>query len=108
MAKEKRHVIEHKKIKNTKNITKGDRFMKISYIKSSKDKKSFKLFKNLGMDVHEIDDLESIDSKINELIQKQATTIIITSELANCSENIFKKYKNQEMPNIIIVPSRNV
>lgn len=82
--------------------------MKISYIKSSNDKKSFKIFKNLGMDVHEIDDLENIDSKINELIQKQTTTIIITSELANYSENIFKKYNKQEIPNIIIVPSRNV
>lgn len=82
--------------------------MKISYIKLLNDKKSFKIFKNLGMDVHEIDDLEKIDSKINELIQKQTTTIIITSELANYSENIFKKYNKQKMPNIIIMPSKDV
>lgn len=82
--------------------------MKISYIKSSKDQDSFKIFKNLGMDVYEIDELESVDLKIKELIQKQSTTIIITNELANYSENIFKQYNKHDMPNIIIVPSKNV
>ena len=35
--------------------------MAISWVKSSKDNKSFKVFKKLGMAVYEIDDLEEVD-----------------------------------------------
>ena len=42
--------------------------MSISWIKSSNDKKSFKVFKTLGMDVYEIDNLEKTDEKIRELV----------------------------------------
>ncbi|MBQ2916855.1 MAG: hypothetical protein IJE59_01555 [Clostridia bacterium] len=81
--------------------------MAISWIKSSKDKKSFKIFKNLGMDVYEIDDLEKTDAKIKELVEHEYDTIVISNELAGFSGDIIKKYSKTEDINIIIAPSHN-
>ena len=41
--------------------------MKITLLKGSNDKKSFKLFETLGAKVNTIDDLEKTDDKIQEL-----------------------------------------
>ena len=81
--------------------------MAISWIKSSKDKKSFKIFKNLGMDVYEIDDLEKTDAKIKELVEHEYDTIVISNEVASFSGDIIKKYSKTEDINIIIAPSHN-
>ena len=81
--------------------------MSISWIKSSKDKKSFKIFKKLGMDVYEIDDLEKTDHKIKELVEHKYNTIVISNEVASFSEDIVKKYNKMEDINIIIAPSHN-
>ena len=81
--------------------------MAISWIKSSNDKKSFKVFKSLGMDVYEIDDLEKIDDKIKELAIKKYDTIVITKEVASFSSDILKKYSRTENINIIIAPGNN-
>ena len=81
--------------------------MAISWIKSSKDNKSFKLFKNLGMYVYEIDDLEKIDEKINELVKQNYNTIVISNEVAGFSQDIIKKYNKTENINIIIAPCHN-
>ena len=81
--------------------------MAISWIKSSKDNKSFKVFKNLGMDVYEIDDLEKTDEKIRELVEQKYNTIVLTNEVASFSEDIIKKYDKTENINIIIAPSHN-
>lgn len=81
--------------------------MAISWIKSSKDNKSFKVFKGLGMDVYEIDDLEKTDEKIRELIEQKYNTIVISNEVASFSEDIIKKYRKVENINIIISPSHN-
>ena len=81
--------------------------MAISWIKSSKDNKSFKVFKGLGMDVYEIDDLERTDEKIRELVEKKYDTIVLSNEVANFSEDIIKKYNRIENVNIIIAPSHN-
>lgn len=81
--------------------------MAISWIKSSNDKKSFKVFKNLGMDVYEIDDLERTDEKIREIIEQKYNTIVVSNEIANFSEDIIKKYSKTEDINIIIAPSHN-
>ena len=81
--------------------------MAISWIKSSNDKKSFKVFKNLGMDVYEIDDLERTDDKIKELVEQKYDTIIISNEVASFSSDIIKKYSKTEDINIIIAPSHN-
>ena len=40
--------------------------MKISWIRY-KDDDSFKIFKNLGMEVHDIEELDKIDEKLKEL-----------------------------------------
>ena len=81
--------------------------MAISWVKSSKDNKSFKVFKNLGMDVYEIDDLEKTDEKIRELVEQKYNTIVLSNEVASFSEDIIKKYGKAENINIIIAPSHN-
>ena len=81
--------------------------MSISWIKSSKDKKSFKVFKSLGMDVYDIDDLEKTDEKIEELVKEKYDTIVISNEVASFSEDIIKKYSKAEEVNIIIAPGHN-
>lgn len=80
--------------------------MKISWIKSKKDSKSFRFFQNMGLDVYEIEDLEKTDEKINELIQNHCNTIVLTNELAGFSEDIIKKYAKNENINIIISKSK--
>ena len=81
--------------------------MAISWLKSSKDKKSFKVFKSLGMDVYDIDDLEKTDDKIRELAMQKYDTIVISNEVASFSSDIIKKYSKTENINIIIAPSHN-
>ena len=80
--------------------------MGISWLKSSRDNKSFKLFKGLGMDVYEIDDLDKTDEKIKELVEQKYNTIIISNEIASFSEDIIKKYSKAENVNIIIAPGK--
>ena len=80
--------------------------MAISWIKSSKDKKSFKVFKSLGMDVYELDDLEKVDDKIKELVEQKYDTIVISNEVASFSEDIVKKYAKTENIDIIIAPRK--
>ena len=81
--------------------------MAISWIKSSKDNKSFKVFKNLGLDVYEIDDLEKTDEKIRELVEQKYNTIVLSNEVASFSEDIIRKQGKAENINIIIAPSHN-
>jgi len=80
--------------------------MKISWIKSAQDKKSFEIFKNLGFDVFEVNNPEEADGRIEELINNNYSTIIISNELAGFSENIFKKYSSSQKVKIIITPSK--
>ncbi len=80
--------------------------MGISWLKSSNDNKSFRLFKGLGMDVYEIDDLEQTDEKIKELVEQKYNTIVISNEVASFSEDIIKKYNKTEDINIIIAPKK--
>lgn len=78
--------------------------MSISWLKSSNDNKSFKIFKGLGMDVYELDDLEKTDEKIKELVEQKYNTIILSNEIASFSGDIIKKYSKVEDINIIIAP----
>lgn len=80
--------------------------MGISWLKSSNDNKSFKVFKGLGMDVYEIDDLEKTDEKIKELIEQKYNTIILSNEVASFSEDIIKKYNKTDDISIIIAPGK--
>lgn len=88
-----------------KNIS-GDFFMRVTLLKYSNDKKSFKIFETFGADVQKIDDLDKTDDKIKELINKNYTTIIMTNEVASFSENIITKYNKTKDIKIIIAPPK--
>ena len=80
--------------------------MKISFLKTTQDKESYKIAQGFGMDIFEIDDPEGIDNKIQELRQAKYTTIFIPSDLASFSENIIKQYQYDPAIKIIITPSK--
>lgn len=80
--------------------------MKITLLKGSNDKKSFKLFETLGAEIQEVGDLEETDKKIQELVKNDYTTIIVTNEVASFSESIVKKYRKTEDIKIIIAPPK--
>ena len=81
--------------------------MKISCIKSNKDNDSFRFFKGIGCNIVELTDLENIDNEINNLINEKYKTIILSNDVAGFSEDIIKKYKNQDDINIIIAPRKS-
>lgn len=76
--------------------------MKIKWIKSKDDNKSFIFQKNMGLDVEELEDLEQTDSKIKQLIDNKCNTIILSNDVASFSEDIIKKYAKDDSINIII------
>lgn len=78
--------------------------MKISFIKYEKQE-NYQIPKMLGMHIEEVKEPEEIDKKIQELKNKEYTTIIMTNELASFSSNIISKYQNDSI-NIIITPSK--
>ena len=81
--------------------------MKISWLKLKQDNNSFRIFKNIGLDVYDLEEPEDTDKKIQELVNKQYKTIVISNELAGFSEDIIKKYKKAQNINIIIATSKN-
>lgn len=76
--------------------------MSISWLKSSKDSKNFRFAKGFGMDVYEIENLEEADNKIKELVNKNYSTIVLSKEVANFSQDIITKYNRKDNINIII------
>lgn len=80
--------------------------MNISWIKY-KEEDNFKLFKNLGMNVYEIEDLERVDDKIKELVDNECKTIVLSNKVAAFSGDIITKYSNDNNVNIIITPNKN-
>ena len=54
------------------------------------------------MDVFEIENLEEGDDKIQELVDKKYSTIVVTNEVASFSQDIIKKYSKSENVDIII------
>lgn len=80
--------------------------MKLSFLKTAQDKKSYKIAQGFGMDVFEIDDPYRIDTKIEELKNQNYTTIFMSNELASFSENIIKKYQYDPTIKIVITPSK--
>lgn len=81
--------------------------MKISWIKLKEDENSFKIFKNIGFDVYDIEDAEDTDKKIEELVNKKYKTIVLSNELAGFSEDIIKKYNKSPNVNIIIANNKS-
>lgn len=81
--------------------------LKISWLKLKEDKDSFKLFKNIGFDVYDVEDAEDTDKRIQELVNQQYKTIVISNELAGFSEDIIKKYSKSQNINIIIARNKD-
>lgn len=79
--------------------------LSISWIKY-KEENNFRLFKNLGMNVYEIEDLDKVDEKISELISEKFNTIVLSNKVAAFSGDIITKYQNNDKVNIIITPNR--
>lgn len=77
--------------------------MKVSWIRYKNDD-SFRIFKNLGLDVYDIEDVDKVDEKLKELINNNYQTIVLSNEIASFSEDIIKKYKKLEDIRIIIAP----
>ena len=82
--------------------------MKISCIKSNKDKKNFKFAELLGIDVYSIERLDDVDNVLDELVNNKCKTIFISNELAGFSQKIMKEYYNDKDVNIIISKSKRI
>ena len=81
--------------------------MKISWVKLKQDNDSFKLFKNIGLDVYDVEEPDDTDKTLENLVNQHYKTIVISNELASFSEDIIKKYRKAENVNIIIATSKN-
>ena len=81
--------------------------VKVSWIKTKNDTKSFKIFQNLGFDVYNLEEPEDTDKKIEELIKNDCKTIILSNEIASFSNDIITKYKKQDDISIIIASGEN-
>lgn len=83
--------------------------MKISWIKNKNDKQSFEWIKSLGGNVYELEDPEEIDQMMRQLYKSEkCKTFILSNELAGFSEDIIKKYQQDEQMKIIIAPKKKV
>lgn len=80
--------------------------MKISIIKSKKEKETFDLARSVGVNVIELSQSEDVDKTIEELINNDCKNIILTNQVAGFSEDIIKKYVNSKEINIFIAPSK--
>jgi len=76
--------------------------MKVSWIKSDKDTRNFKIPEILGFDVFSLQNNDEIDSKIDELIANKYNTIVISKDLAGFSQKINSEYINNKKVDIII------
>lgn len=76
--------------------------MKISWIKQENDNKNFNIVEKLGMNVHKLQTPEEIDKTMQELIKQNYDTLVLSNELANFSQDIIKKYSNNDNVKIII------
>ena len=80
----------------------GDIIMKVSWIRGKDDDESFKVLKNLGFDVYNIDEPEKTDEKIEELVQNGNNIIVLSNEIASFSEDVITKYAKQDEISIVI------
>ena len=78
--------------------------VKLSWIKLEEDDQNFKVPEKLGMHIEYLKAPEQIDEKLAELVKEEYDTIMITNELAGFSEDIIKKYYEDETVKIIISP----
>ena len=82
--------------------------MKISWLKLNNDNKSFKIPTSFGMDVFSVNSTENVDNKIDELIERNYNTIIVSNDVAGLSEKINKEYLYNKNVNILISRDRDI
>ncbi len=80
--------------------------MKISWIKNENDNRNFWVAERLGMGVYRLSNPEDIDKTMQDLVNQNCKTIILSNEIAGFSEDIIKKYRNNKDVNIIISPRK--
>lgn len=80
--------------------------MKMSWIKLENDDKNFKIAERLGMEVYRLQNPEKIDIAIQDLVNKNYNTIVLSNDIAGFSEDIIKKYDKSKDINIIISPRK--
>ena len=76
--------------------------MKMIWIKRKNDNRNFKIQEKIGLKVINLENPEAIDEKIKEVIKNNYKTIFLSNEIASFSEDIIKKYNNNDSINIII------
>lgn len=76
--------------------------IKISWIKKDDDNKNFYMAEKLGMHVLRLNNPEEIDRTIKDLISQEYKMIVVSNEMAGFSEDIIKKYTNNNNIKIII------
>ena len=76
--------------------------MKVTWLRGKDDNNSFKILKNLGFDVYNMDEPENTDKKIEELISNDYKIIVLSNEVAAFSGDIITKYSNQDEVSIVI------
>lgn len=82
--------------------------MKISWLKLDNDNKSFKIPTSFGMDVFSVNSTENVDNKIDELIERNYNTIIVSNDVAGLSEKINKEYLYNKNVNIVISRDKDI
>ena len=82
--------------------------MRISWLKLDNDNKNFRIPANLGMDVFSVNSTENVDNKIDELIERNYNTIIVSNDVAGLSEKINKEYLYNKNVNIVISRDRDI
>lgn len=84
--------------------------MKVSWLRGKNDNQSFKVLKNLGFEVYNVEEPENTDEKIEELIKNDYKLIILSNEIASFSEDIITKYAKQDDVSIVITqgPNKNM
>lgn len=80
--------------------------MKISWIKQEKDNQNFRVAERLGMEVYRLNNPEEIDKTMEDLVNQNYRTIVLSNEIAGFSEDIIKKYQKNKNVNIIISPRK--
>ena len=78
--------------------------MKRSCIKYKEDNVNFDFFERIGFDIYKLNNPEDIDGKIEELVNNNYKTIILSNNISYFSEDIIKKYSRESKINIIIAP----
>lgn len=80
--------------------------MKVTWLRGKDDNESFKMLKNLGFEVYNINDPEETDKKIEDLVDNDYKVIVLSNEIASFSSDIITKYQNQDEISIVIAPGK--